>query len=219
MISLQKHFLFIHVPKTGGNSIQNVLQQYSEDEIVIIADYQDGIERFEVRNSRYKIHKHSTLREYKEVLDSTFYKSLFKFAVIRNPWDMMISWYFSPHRKVTEWVRNDFVRLIDEVPTLDHYITVSSSSESTYPTLKDICLFQEKFWVHPLIRHIDFLVRFEKLNEDFAKVCRKLRVPYSQLPIRNRSSRGHYSKYYDAELREMVGLKFHQEIAFGNYQF
>ena len=61
MISTQKKFLFIHVPKTGGNSIQNILHEYSEDEIVASAKHQDGVERFEVRNSKYNIRKHSTL--------------------------------------------------------------------------------------------------------------------------------------------------------------
>jgi len=50
MISLKYGFIFIHIPKTAGNSIQNVLKLYSEDKIVCTAPYQDGVERFELRS-------------------------------------------------------------------------------------------------------------------------------------------------------------------------
>ena len=68
MISFQKRFLFVHIPKTAGNSIQSVLRDYSEDELVALRDEQDGIERFGLRNPKYKIKKHSTLAEYRAAL-------------------------------------------------------------------------------------------------------------------------------------------------------
>jgi len=34
MISIKHNFIFIHVPKTAGNSFQNILKNYSEDKIV-----------------------------------------------------------------------------------------------------------------------------------------------------------------------------------------
>jgi hypothetical protein len=46
MISFQKRFLFVHIPKTAGNSIQSVLRDYSEDELVALLSEQDGVERF-----------------------------------------------------------------------------------------------------------------------------------------------------------------------------
>ena len=57
MLSIKKKFLFIHIPKTAGDSIQNVLKHYSEDEIVCLNHLPDGLERFEVRNKNFSIHK------------------------------------------------------------------------------------------------------------------------------------------------------------------
>jgi len=66
---------------------------------------------------------------------------------------------------------------------------------------------------------IDFLIRFEHLNEDFQTVCEKLGIPCTPLPQKNASKREHYSTYYDDELIELVGTKFAEEIALGSYEF
>lgn len=96
MLSVQKHCLFIHVPKTAGNSVQNILRHYSEDKILIHGKHQDGVERFEVINDVYEVIKHSTLKHYQDILEVDLYQKLFKVATIRNPYNKMISWYFPP---------------------------------------------------------------------------------------------------------------------------
>src|SRR6266481_5287817 len=68
MISIQKRFLFVHIPKTAGNSIQSALRDYSEDQLVALRKEQDGIERFGLRNPKYNVKKHSTLGEYRDAL-------------------------------------------------------------------------------------------------------------------------------------------------------
>lgn len=202
MISIQSQFLFIHVPKTGGNSIQNILRSYSEDEIVMLAEHQDGIERFGVRNRKYNLTKHSTLSHYKSVMDASTYRSLFKFAVMRNPWDMMISFYFSPHRGIAKWNRDSFLDMLEGVPTIRHYIC------------------EEPLRGHQkLDSDIDFLLRFERLEDDFRVACGRIGIPCAPLPHRNKSDRAHYSTYYDDELMEIVHKKFQDEIAFGGYRF
>lgn len=215
MISIQKKFLFIHVPKTAGNSIQNILWDYSEDEIVTRAKHQDGVERFDVRNDKYSSSKHSTLSHYKSVLDANTYRSLFKFATVRNPWDLMVSYYFSPHRGITEWDRNDFVSLVNKMSTLREFICEKSFLDQCLTKLS----IPRNIGNRQINRDIDFLMRFEQLNDDFRLVCEKLDIPYSPLPKRNKSNHLHYSKYYDDELRDIVYQKFIEEITFANYSF
>ncbi len=217
MISRQKNFLFIHVPKTGGNSLQNILRNYSEDKIMIFGEHQDGIERFEVRNDKYDVTKHSTLQHYKDILEPNLYQKLFKFATLRNPYDRMISWYFSPHRGVKEWVREDFIKLVAEVPTVREYtgLSASLSQQKAFKFLGLSFTFNQP----KLDQDIDFLIRFESLLQDFKKVCEMIDIPYEPLPIRNQSERKPYRSYFDQELKEIVEEKFAEEIEFGEYEF
>ncbi len=215
MISDQKRFLFIHIPKTAGNSIQNILRDYSEDNIIVNYEHQDGIERFGVNNKKYRLSKHSFLSQCKTNIDSTVYNSLFKFATIRNPWDRMVSLYFSPAQGRTEWNRPEFLELIQNAVALRYFIRENlilnnDQDESDPKQIIDNL---------PLDHDIDFLIRFERLNEDFEQVCEKLDIPHKPLPIRNISGHTHYSEYYDEDLKELVSQRFKDEIAFGDYHF
>ena len=75
MINHQHKFLFIHVPRTGGSSIE---YQF---------DYKEGQEQ----------NKHWNLNGWKNYLNSEDFDSYFKFTFVRNPWDILISKY------VTSW--------------------------------------------------------------------------------------------------------------------
>ncbi len=183
MISFQKRFLFVHIPKTAGNSIQSVLRDYSEDEIVALRSEQDGIERFGVRNPKYKIKKHSTLAEYQAALGEDRFRSLYKFTCVRNPWD-----------------RKEFRKVISKALSVVDYLRLGEAEEKPFG-------------------NVDYVMRFENLADDFRSVCATLGIPTVDLPQYNRSSREHYSKYYDDNLREFVRKRFAPEIERFGYTF
>ena len=199
MISFQKRFLFVHIHKTAGNSIQSILRHYSEDEIVSARMHQDGIERFGVRNPNYKIRKHSTLAEYRAALGEKEFRRLYKFAVVRNPWDRMVSYYFSPSRQVEGWDPKAFKKLILRTLSVADHLRLGSEKDP--------------------FANMDRMMRFESLADDFRLVCSELDIPPALLPEYNRSSREHYWRYYDDELKTLVRKRFAPEIERFGYRF
>jgi hypothetical protein len=200
MISFEKQFLFVHIPRTAGNSIQSVLRDYSEDEIVALRAEQDGIERFGLRNPRYKVRKHSTLAEYRAALGKAQFGNLYKFTCVRNPWDRMVSYYFTPTQQVESWDRKKFKRVISSAASIADYLRLDKNEDDPF-------------------KNVDCVIRFENLAEDFQALCATLGISPIGLPRYNRSNRDHYSNYYDDELRELVRERFVQEIERFGYTF
>jgi hypothetical protein len=200
MISFQKRFLFIHIPKTAGNSIQSIVSDYSEDELVALRSEQDGIERFGLRNPKYKIKKHSTLAEYNAALGEVQFGDLYKFTCVRNPWDRMVSLYFTPTQDIGAWDRKKFRKVISKAVPVADYLRLDKGEKDPFD-------------------NVDYIMRFENLTDDFRTVCGTLGISPMTLPQYNRSSREHYSKYYDDELRELVCARFAAEIERFGYIF
>jgi hypothetical protein len=200
MISLRKRFLFVHIPKTAGNSIQTALRDYSEDQLIALRKEQDGIERFGLRNPNYKIKKHSTLAEYRNALGTEQFHNFYKFACVRNPWDRMVSYYFTPTQNPESWDRKKFRGIISKAVSVADYLRLDKHEGDPFS-------------------NVDYIIRFESLADDFRTVCGALSVSPATLPQYNRSSREHYSKYYDDELRELVRARFAAEIERFGYTF
>src|SRR5213078_2271383 len=155
MISFQKRFLFVHIPKTAGNSIQSILRDYSEDQLIALRKEQDGIERFGLRNPKYKIKKHSTLGEYYDALGDEQFRNLYKFTCVRNPWDRMVSYYFTPTQNPETWNQKKFRALISKAVSVANYLRLDNSKGDPFA-------------------NVDHIMRFENLADDFRAVCATL---------------------------------------------
>ncbi len=205
MLSTKHRFLFVHIPKTGGNSVQSVLEPYSDDSIVKATPYQDGINRFEVRSARYRTAKHSTIADYRREYGEAMLGQLFKFCCVRNPWERALSDYFSPHRGPVMWDKQRFIQFVPaKVKFVKHFLTANTN---------------ETCDLSKALKNIDFVMRFERLQTDFDAVCDKLAISRVALPHYNASGKAAFRDYYDEETIELVAKRFHEEIECFGYTF
>jgi hypothetical protein len=67
---------------------------------------------------------------------------------------------------------------------------------------------------------IDFLARFENLENDFKKVCKKLNLEDDPLPrAKVLHNKPHYSFFYNKETEEKVASLYDDDIEYFNYKF
>jgi hypothetical protein len=214
MISHKHKFIFIHVPKTAGNSIQSYLQDYSEDKIWVTeeqathnAKSKSHLDRFGIKSSNpraFDYCKHTTLNEYYNNWPKKYgsIEDFFKFGVIRNPWDRAISYHFWKGYK--SFNKNIF---------MNNLIERNRNNYRPKSCVDYFCV--KKYNDHKL----DYVIRFENIQQDFNIVCDKIGIPRQQLPHKNKSRHKHYTEYYDDETREIVAKKYAKDIEYFGYKF
>ena len=85
-ISNSRDFIYFHVPKCGGNSITKALTNSSRFVDLPISNIGFGHEIFRQYHKKYKIWKHSSVSQIKELLGPQWRKYK-KFAFVRSPYE------------------------------------------------------------------------------------------------------------------------------------
>ena len=232
MLSLKKKFLFIHIPKTAGTSIARQLEPYSAEPIIAVkrplGEASDLI-HFNSAFVKDGRNIHQSLSRYKKVIDRQVFDSLFKFTIIRNPWERALSYHLGPRAKGENqsFDPDQFIITAKSMPSIRHYIG----------TWRIPPFFARQKWVHralapllnrfllPLDRSMDLVLRFENLDLDWKILCEKIGLAHQPLLKKNISPNKppsrHYSYYYQ-KYPQLIGIiadRFKEDIEFFGYSY
>jgi len=189
MILDKQKIIFVHIRKTGGTSIE---RSFNHD-----ADKKPSL-------------KHCPIEYFKREHPKKF-KEYFKFTVVRNPWDWIVSRYFWSryHQRLFDYSFEEFIDRIHNGETLN----------KNEPWLEEALKSQvSRISIGGKI-DVDFIIRFENLQQDFDKACEIAGITKRKLPHEFKTKHTHYSTYYTPKSKRMVEEKYHEDIVEFNYQF
>jgi hypothetical protein len=209
VLSYQPPFLFVHIDKAAGSSIAIALQPPASRRpparwrrrLVWLG----ALNRLAwYRAVEFPVHAYAST--VKRCLPPEVYAGLFKFAFVRNPWDRLVSRY-AYLLNVKDHPRHEFV---SRMKNFDEYVAWEIRRgkffQHTYVTGADGKLI------------VDFIGYYERLNEDFTKICARLGMN-APLSRSNASSHRDYRTYYSPATRDLVADHFRRDIELFGYTF
>jgi len=197
MISHKLKFIFIHIPKTSGNSLSLLLRDCLDNRVIQQSSpmgIKQGIDIIcEINKTSIK---HEDIRYYEKLYGHKI-KDYFKFTIVRNPYDRILSFYFWAKGN-QNFNRNEFI----------HFIKKSTSHHP-----KDINQYS-------YISKEFHIVHYENLIDELKQIrFFQGKCSFDNYPHLNASSnrKVNQRRIYDEELKDLVYHKFKKDFELFGY--
>ena len=93
IISHSRRFIFVHIHKTGGTSMELAVANFLAWDDIILGSSALGEVMNDCQRDRFGLYKHSSIADIERVCGPEICKSYFVFATVRHPLDRMCSLY------------------------------------------------------------------------------------------------------------------------------
>lgn len=222
-ISYNYKKIFIHIPKCGGSSINEILNTNTYEELyspILIKETSIFVEKrkFEFEEyikCIYRTPQHLTYYQLEKIIPTDYFLNFSIFSVVRNPYDRIVSEYLY------------LMRMIDTDPT-DIIIPKCTFEEFLENLKMDPLKRNAKFDGH-LETQTDYLsernggisknikiYRFENLKECFDDL--KKNIPFQTIPhLRKAADRLPYQEYYTEKTVKIVAEFYKNDFINFNY--
>jgi hypothetical protein len=215
LVSHGKQFIYCKTVKTAGTSVEVYFEPYCTNESTWEAVHHRqqhesaagvvGYRGPDPKDSRWV--NHMSASAIRAAVGATIWDAYRKFAVVRNPFDVLVSYYWFLRAKGAALPGSLADSPVDGFRAwLDEGVPVFGREQMTIDG--EFCL--------------DHYLRYEHLLEDLEKICHTLAVPFEQhrLPRFKAGLRGEeipLAAYYSPRERQMVEDVYAPELAFFGY--
>ena len=214
MALLNNHnkFIFFHLYKCGGTSLRDILKPHLSD-IMFPNKFQ------ELGNA------HSLPRDIREIYKNIdkieLFDSYYKFTFVRNPFDWLLSIYYYILKNVNH-NEHFIVKDMSLLQFLNYYVNdMRKSNENKDLGHNKVTNLYEYVTDEKGNLLVDFIGRFENMENDMMLICQKLGLYFKDIPLLNVNlgKEKDYRKYYDTESIDFVNENFKKDLDYFNYKF
>ncbi len=223
-ISPRYRLIFIHIQRTGGNSIERFFAERDPALTNRLPTRRDEAGR---EDGQTRI-KHSFLSDIHAAMDTRALADYRIFTVVRNPFERMASWYaMFKHRTIEKLTQAEFPELWAHGERVEEFILPHTGCFTDFLAMPETAphgLFrrfydnQVDYLSYDSEVRVDHILRFERLAADFQSFVERLGIAGS-LPHTNRSIRGDYRELYSEADRAEVARRFSRDLAYFDYAF
>jgi len=213
-----KKILFIHIPKTGGCSIEFLIL----DHYYSLIDKTEDLEDRKVKIKKHLSHdgqwtQHFSLIENIEKFNIVCTEDFFKFAFVRNPWDRALSEYFYVKKMGCLCHRDEIRNLTFEQYLLQDFDCSWRNHIATQASF----IKNKKGEID-----INFLGRFEDFESDCQKAFNELSISLvKKIPHFNftrtlaQKRKKPYWLFYNQLTKKIVKERYEEDIDLFKYSF
>jgi hypothetical protein len=198
--------IHVHIPKTGGTSIAHAFRG-------------TWIDPFDKIN---RVHEgHATACEIKKYYATEEqWNNYFKFAIVRNPFERVASAYnFLVGGTMKKSRFENRVEFRSFVTRTNFYNKMlSSENKSAERSFNYIVKPAVDYLFEDDNLLVDYIGRFENLEEEWEIICEKLKIKM-ELPHKRRYHHKYYKEFYDEATKRIVAKTYKKDIEIFGYEF
>ena len=156
-------------------------------------------------------------KQVKEEVGESIYNACYKFTIVRNPWDKVISQfiYMQGRKDLQEYIG------VSDVNSLKEYLGLTQKKEHIQWASQVSFILDDNG-----NKLVDFIGRFETYEISVREVLGRLGLGHhffglikTKIPHQKKGQRKKYQEYYDEESREMVQAIYQEDIEYFNYAY
>ncbi len=206
LISDSHQFVFVHIRKAAGTSLRQILERVSLPKnnhwwYKLLS--RGGLA---VNYHKYSFRKHANLVGAERSMPADKFKKYFKFAMVRNPWDRLVS-EFEYIKTQPSHSRYKRLAAMDFAEFIEYQAKRPAAHQVNALTLKNGEV------------GCDYVGKLETLDESLEVIAKFTRLSFGELPHINKVQRRDYRSYYDDALKERVEKLWFKDIKTFDYEF
>lgn len=200
-ISIEKKICFIHIPRTGGGTIKNLLSNEIKDLQLFSPDKSSVDNIFTFNHKAY---------------------DFFKFSYVRNPYDWIVSLYSEITNNVNnfDYQETKNLSVIDFIGWLQDvgFNRKDFCNEPVYRCQSDYLIYQDRFIIDKIFRYEDLCDDVGSSNVYSLFSTIGINFP-THVPLKNKSDRTFIiNDYFDAKCYYLINKIFKKDFDYFRYK-